>query len=402
MTFPGVTGDSIVLSRDDTIETYDLATGAKRRSVQIPHVAMYTSATAIVLIDAVEEFALDPMTLAPTWRVPRPDGVHLAGGWVVETPSVKQPVLRLRRASDGVVVAEIAGELEHFWFGGPFLASDQLVIQLDSGLENKPTYLVVDAATGNVRFRGTGVVRAVSGGRIVVAESGIHPQPQRIVGLDGRELFHVDGTDLVLHDDTAYASTDHDITAIDLISNHILWRTPLAGRAFTADASWLYAWASERELVAIDRRTGEIGGSIPTSFVAGSSTPPFERGAAVWLDHYLLGYGTLAAPEPSSSIEVRACFTIAGCPPNSAQLVGATVTLGNVTATTDRHGCLHARTTAGLSPVALRTSGGTMAREPAILDNEFPGAVILDGAPLSLLALYIGGGCHDSRPGQFP
>lgn len=54
----------------------------------------------------------------------------------------------------------------------------------------------------------------------------------------------------------------------------------------------------------------------------------------------------------------------------------------------------------GLGPAHVEVTSGTAT--PLQLDNEFPAAVVFDRAPVTLRASYIGGGCHDSVPGQFP
>lgn len=73
---------------------------------------------------------------------------------------------------------------------------------------------------------------------------------------------------------------------------------------------------------------------------------------------------------------------------------------GTTVATTDRRGCFQARPELGLGPAHLEVASAT--GKPLELDNGFPEAVVFGDAPVTLQALYIGGGCHDSHPGEFP
>jgi hypothetical protein len=116
---------------------------------------------------------------------------------------------------------------------------------------------------------------------------------------------------------------------------------------------------------------------------------------------WLLGLGALAAPEPTAMREARGCLVVQGCSSGVAA-IGATVSIAGATARTDQRGCFSVRTRLGLAPVTVAVSGGKMAGMDLQLDNPFPESVVFDGPPITLAGMYIGGGCHDARPGGFP
>ena len=399
-----VIGNEVFISNRDEIQVLDLATGAKLRSAKVVHTVLVAAGDALVAANAQESFGLDKLTLGPTWRAPTPKHRHAVGEYLLETPRFTQPkqLLRLRRASDGVVMWENEERLSkvgHVWATPPQLDGDTLYVQAYVGVE-EAWVVAIDVVSGVVRWRAEGNLRTASGGRVVIQDVSTSSISSRILdAATGHVRWHAAGAWVSLHGDIAYAGTSGgNLTAIDLSTNRVLWRRTGVSDA-GGDDKWLYGITSSRELKILDRTTGEIVGELQIG--ERFTRTRFRGPLVVRVGDWLFAAGPLSAPEQRKPVVVRGCLIVMGCGSNSYAPKGAKVTIDDTTvATTDRRGCFKARATLGLGPVRVEVASGT--KEPLELDTDFPEVVIFSGPPVTLQASYLGVGCAYSEPGGFP
>jgi len=392
-----VIGDEVFVSlpvlavAHDEIVVFDLATGARRRTATLAHTGLVAAGGALVATNGDEEFGLDKQTLRPTWRA-RGSIVSAAGDYLLETP------VRLRRASDGRVMWENTERLFTAWGTSPRLDGDTLYVQAYVGADSERV-AAIDVATGAVRWRSRGYLRSASAGHVVIQDASASGPSVRIFDASGVVRWLGPGAWASLRGNLAIATTaDGTTTVIELSSNRVLWRRANLW-PIDSDDTWLYGRSQSNALEIIDLASGQLAGEMQLGFSSGElalhGAPVFRVGA------WLFGLGPRAAPEPRAPVDARGCLIVMGCPGNQYVPTGAKVTLdGTTTATTDRRGCFSARTTLGLGPARVEIASGTAT--PLQVDNPFPTAVVFDRALVTLRALYIGGGCHDSVPGVFP
>jgi PQQ-like domain len=382
----------VFVSNRSEILVFDLATGVKLRSAKVVHTRFLAAGDALVAANAQEEFGLDKRTLRPTWRAPTPNYLGAVGGYVLETPLLTEPTrLRLRRASDGVVMWENEERLFAAVGMPPQLDGDTLYVPAYFGVN--PTHVAaIDVASGVVRWRAKGYLRTASSGRVVIQDAHTSPPSSRILdAATGHVRWHTTGAWMSLHGDIAYAGTPgQNLTAIDLSTNRVLWRRTGVSDA-GGDDKWLYGITSSRALKIMERTTGEIVGEMQLG-----ERPPagrFRDPLVVRVGNWLFALGPLAAPEQRKPVVVRGCLIVQGCGSNSYAPEGAKVTIDDTTvATTDRRGCFKARATLGLGPARVDVASGT--KEPLKLDTDFPEVVVFSGPPVTLRASDIGAGCN--------
>lgn len=393
-----VIGNEVFVSTPGEIQVFDLATGARARSAKLDHTQLVAAGGALVARNDREEIGLDVKTLQPTWHAPAPNYLGVVGEYVLETPPLSQrQVLRLRRAADGRVMWENGERLFAAAGTSPQLDGDTLYVQAYVGVDSRHC-AALDIATGAVRWRADGYLRSASGGHVVVQDADGLPPSIRILDTKGNVKWRAGGAWVWLRGDQAYASTQDTVTAIDLPSNRVLWRRSGVS-ADEGDDRWIYGRTASDKLVVIDRASGDLVGEMQLGSVRADR---LVHGAPVIrIGNWLFALGPRSTPEPRTPVVARGCLVVMGCPGNSYTPAGAKVTIdGTTIATTDRRGCFQARAELGLAPARVEITSAT--GRPLELDNGFPEAVVFGDTPVTMQALYIGGGCHDSRPGQFP
>lgn len=403
-----VIGNEVFVSTPNELQVLDLATGAKLRSAKVAHTTLVAARGALVAKNGQEEFGLDKRTLRPTWRAPASNFVGAVGEYVLETPLptpvveervratqefTKPKRLRLRRASDGVVMWESDEPVYSSLGTSPQLDGDTLYFNVDSD-----HIAAIDVATGAVRWRAEGSLRMASAGRVVIrhVEYPLPPSSRILDAATGHLRWHATGAWVSLHGDIAYVETaDSKLTAIELSTHRVLWRhtdVSIAG----GDDQWLYGMTSSGVLKILNRTSGEVVGQMQL----GETRPDFRLHGppVVHVGRWLFALGPLSAPEQRKPVVVRGCLIVTGCGSNSYTPKGAKVTIDDsIVATTDRRGCFKVRATLGPGPARFEVAG--LATE---LDTPFPEVVVFSGLPVTLQASWLGTGCHDSEPGGFP
>lgn len=386
-----VIGDEVLTSRPGFGgDVFDRATGAKRRTIRDDLRWEFEAGGVLVAKTATEVVGLGKDRVTPIWRLPLSQAFMPLGAWILEEPD-----LRLRRPADGKIVWELGVRRDHSALSKEVLVGDTLYIQLEHN-----ELAAIDIATGKIRWRKPGTLRDASAGHVVISPPSSY-QAIQVLDPAGRARLHAEAvTYVLLHGDIAYVTTPAALTAIDLSTNTVKWRRAGANAYAVSDA-WLYSWSDAEPMTVLARDTGALAGRVPIGRLQWplrltNDEPVVELG-----ERWLLGLGALAAPEPTAIRDARGCLVVQGCS-KGVPAVGSTVKLAGVTAKTDQRGCFSVRTRLGLAPVSVAVSGGKMAGMDLQLENPFPGAVVFDGPPLTLVGGYIGGGCHDSRPGTFP
>ena len=391
---PIVIGDEVFVSEPvlagthDTIDVFDLATGAKRRAEKLVHTRLVVANGALVATNGDEELGIDKHTLRPTWRA-RASLRYAVGDYLLETPPpppLEPAQLRLRRASDGQVLWENHERLFSGWGTSPRLDGDTLYVQAYVGVYAERV-AAIDVATGAVRWRTDGYLRSASGGHVVIQDARIDGPSVRILDASGAVRWRGDAF-VLLRGNLAYATTQYALTAIELSSNRVLWRRSDVS-AIEADDTWLYGMSPGGALEILDGTTGELAGEIQLGFSPGELV---LHGPAIRVGAWLFGLG--AQPAPEQPAIARGCLIVTGCPGSAYAPVVAKVTINGTTTTTDRHGCFRAHTTLGLGPAHVEVTSGTAT--PLRLDTDFPTAVVFDRAPVNLYSSWTGAGCHDS------
>lgn len=397
---PIVRHGEVFVSHGDTVTVFDLATGKVRRSAHLPHARLVGGEGALVATTATEEFGVDPEKLTPTWHAPTPDSLSLValGDWILETPGpLQKQILRLRRASDGRVFWQLDER------PGPSTSAQRFVLGQTLYVQLIQRVAAIDIPTGKTRWQKPGTLQSASGDRVAIETS---PGQVMIVDADGREQWSASCSTILLHGNTAYATTDRGLAAIDLVTNTAIWRRQNL-RAFASDDTWIYAWMPRPDDPSLDRSvvlaagTGAVAAQISLS---DDGIPEIAGGSATvgFGGKWVFAFGSLAQPEPLHAIDARICMIVLGCHSNTAPLVGGKVVLGGVAAITDHRGCFRFRARIGLAPLELAITGGRVAGGSIVFDTPLTDTVVLDGPALTLYASYIGGGCHDSAPGMFP
>jgi outer membrane protein assembly factor BamB len=377
--------EPVLAGTHDQIAVYDLATGARRRTVKLTHTQLVAAHGALVATNGDEEFGLDLATLRPTWHA-RASLRYTVGDYLLETPPpppLEPALLRLRRASDGQILWENAERLFSGWGTSPRLDGDTLYVQAYVGAYSDRV-AAIDVATGAVRWRADGYLRSASAGHVVIQDE---RDAVRILDASGAVRWRADAF-VVVRGDRAYATTTDALTAIELSSNRVLWRRSNVS-AIEADDTWLYGMSPAGALEIIDGTTGELAGEMQLGFSPGELV---LHGPAIRVGAWLFGLGPEPAPEQPAL--ARGCLIVTGCPGSTYGPVVAKVTIDGTTTRTDRRGCFRARTSLGLGPAHVEVASATA--EPLHLDTPFPTAVVFDRATVTLQASWLGTGCHDT------
>jgi len=385
---PAVAHGVVAVADPKRITTYDLATGAKRRSVAMEVIHIVAAGDELVARSEKEEVGLDPDTLRVRWRSAAPDSLKSAGGVLFEIAGAPH-VLTARRARDGVAL----------WTHP--MAEGMYRVMVDGGAayvqHDGSGVVALDLASGAERWhRAGGFLLAASGGRVAV-ETADHEFS--VLGADGTTQRELKAQQVRLDGELAFV-VDVDgktLTAIDLASGAARWHHDEPLDVVGADATWIYGARGTMDedpwLVALDRATGaevwRAAFAMPGTGDTLTSTGGPTR-IAMATEGWVFGLGERAADEPRREVTVRGRAQVTGCPGSGpGWLAGATVTIAGASAKTDAHGRFHLRARVTRAPEPI-----TIAKPDLHLDLPFVTTVVIDPArPLALWAQDLGAGC---------